>query len=51
MRTLARVQGATETLAQAQEDARRLAQQGVKTLVFPNAEMLRLFRLRLAALA
>lgn len=49
--TAVRVRGAGETDQQAAQEAARLAQQGVKTLVFPDAEMVRVWRARIAALA
>jgi len=49
--TLARVRGVEETARRAKTVARKLAQQGYKTLVFPNEALLKEWRLRLAALA
>jgi len=49
--TLARVRGVQETARHAQTATRKLAQQGYKTLVFPNEALLKEWRLRLATLA
>lgn len=49
--TLIRVRACGELPRQTAADARRLAQAGVKTLVFPDEGTLREWRERLAALA
>lgn len=49
--TAVRVRAVDESDQAAAEDARRLAQMGVKTLIFPNAEVIRVWRERIAALA
>ena len=50
-RTIIRVRGAREAEAEVDSCVRELTRQGVKALIFPNEEMLRAWRLRLAALA
>ena len=50
-RTLVRVRSAWEAEAGVDGCMRELTRQGVKALIFPNEEMLRVWRLRLAALA
>lgn len=50
-RTLVRVRSAWEEEAGVDGCMRELTRQGVKALIFPNEEMLRVWRLRLAALA
>lgn len=50
-RTLVRVRSELETMDETEKEARALAQQGIKTLIFPDKKMLTLWRLRLAALA
>jgi len=49
--TVVRVVAPGETREDAAEHANRLAGEGIKTLIFPSDEMLRVWRLRLAALA
>lgn len=49
--TLVRVRGADEAEEGVEVCLNELTRQGVKTLIFPNEELLRTWRLRLAALA
>lgn len=50
-RTLVRVRGANEAEVGVEVCLSELTRQGVKALIFPNEELLRTWRLRLAALA
>lgn len=50
-RTRVRVQRAHESADDVERRVRELTQQGVRTLVFPSEELLRVWRTRLAALA
>lgn len=50
-RTLVRVRSACEAEAEIEGWIRELTTQGVKALIFPNEELLKAWRTRLAALA
>ena len=50
-RTLIGVRRAHESAGDVEERVRKLTQQGVKALIFPDENLLRIWRQRLAALA